>query len=161
MLLIVSTPKRQKPLYTLAVCFYPMLCSSTDKHITLCSNKWLNTANRTTKLWQWGDWQLYFLTSRWCRQTIMKITDTQGTKFFKMLLPSSSPVQNCFIQLILINNHLLLHELPFQRCFKVNLVWVREGKNGRDIFASIGHLMECIMHSEQMGNSTPLELSSG
>ena len=101
-----------------------------------------------------------FLTSRWCRQTIMKITD--GTRFFNMLLlPSSSPVQNCFIQLILIINHLLLHELPFQRLFKVNLVWGREWKKGRGIFPSIGHLMGYTMHSEQIGNSTPLELRSG
>ena len=102
-----------------------------------------------------------FLTSRWCRQTIMKITDTQGTEFFKMVLPSSSPVQNCFIQLILINNHLLLHALPFQRLFKINLVWGRESKRGRGIFPSIGHLMGYIMRSEQSGNSTPLELRSG
>ena len=71
----------------------------------------------------------------------MKITDTQGTKLFKMLFPSPSPVQNCFIQLILINNPLLLHELPFQRLFKVNLVWEREGKKDMDIFPSIGYLM--------------------
>jgi hypothetical protein len=44
----------------LAVHFYPMLSSSTDKHITLRSNKWLNTTNTPTKLWHWGDSQLDF-----------------------------------------------------------------------------------------------------
>jgi hypothetical protein len=88
----------------------------------------------------------------------MKTANMQGTKFLKMLPSSSSAIQNCFIQLLSINKnnfHLLLHELSFQRLFKVHLVEGRKGKKGRDILLTIGHPIGYIMHSEQMGNSTP------
>jgi len=85
----------------------------------------------------------------------MKITDSLGTTFLKCYYHPLAQYKTASF------SHLLLHELPFQRLFKVNLVWGREGKKGSDIFPSIGHLMGYVLRSEQMGNSTPLELRSG